>query len=102
VGVVGGKRQGLASSAKKGKNLGHCGCNKKREVHWKRGATETGSATDGAMPAARLKMATAIEARIVSNIIKVVEIWLRGLGRKKRTTMGGNQHLLEKERESNR
>jgi hypothetical protein len=46
----------------------------KREAHLKRGgAIGTGSATDGAMPAARLKMATAVEARIVSNIVKVVD-----------------------------
>ena len=42
----------------------------------------SGSATDGATPAARLKMATAEEARIISNLVKVVEIRARGLRRK--------------------
>jgi len=49
--------------------LEHCGCNRRerREAY--------GSATDGATPAARIKMATAVETRI-SNVVKV-EIGLR-------------------------
>ena len=33
-----------------------------------------GSATDNATPAARHKMAKAVEARIISSVVKVVEI----------------------------
>jgi hypothetical protein len=47
-----------------------------REAYLKAGS---GSATDSATPAARLKMATAVEARIFSSVAKVVEIWARGL-----------------------
>ena len=32
----------------------------------------------------RVKMATAVEARIISNVVNVVEIWERGLCRKER------------------
>ena len=34
----------------------------------------SGSATDSATPAMRLKMATAADARIISDVVKVVEI----------------------------
>jgi hypothetical protein len=44
----------------------------------------SGSATDSATTAARHKMATAVEARIISNVVKAVEIWLRGLCRNER------------------
>ena len=57
----------------------------------------SGSATDDATPAARHKMATTVEARIISNVVKVVEIWTRTASRRK--TMGGSQYLLEMERE---
>jgi len=46
-----------------------------REAYLKAGR---GSATDSATPAARLKTATA-EARIISSVVKVVEIWAREL-----------------------
>ena len=49
--------------------LDHCRC-KNREAYFIAG---NGSATDGATPAARLKMATAVEARIISNVVKVIE-----------------------------
>ena len=64
---MGDRRQrllSLVSSAKKGKKLGTSRVQRKREAYLKRGGIGTGSATDGAMPAARLKIATAIEARI--------------------------------------
>ena len=44
----------------------------------------SGSATDSATSAARNKMATAVEARIISNLVKFVEIWSRGLCRNER------------------
>jgi hypothetical protein len=43
-----------------------------------------GSATDSATSAARHKMATAVEAHISSNVVKVVEIRARGLWRNER------------------
>jgi hypothetical protein len=43
-----------------------------------------GSATDSATSAARHKMARAVETRISSNVVKVVEIWARGLWRNER------------------
>ena len=46
--------------------------------------TGSGSATDSATSAARHKMITTVEARIVSNVVKVVEIWVRGLCRNER------------------
>ena len=39
----------------------------------------SGSVADGTMPAARLKIATTVEARIISNVVKVFEIRARGL-----------------------
>ena len=57
----------------------------------------SGSATDNATSAARHKMATTEEARIISNVVKVVGIWTRTAS--KRKTIGGNQYLLEMERE---
>jgi hypothetical protein len=44
---------------------------KNREAYFIAGS---GSATDGAKPAARLKMATAVDARIISDVVKVVGI----------------------------
>jgi hypothetical protein len=52
-----------------------------REAYLKAGS---GSAADSATPAARLKMATTVEVRIISNVIKVVEVWAKGLCRKER------------------
>ena len=49
----------------------HRRCNN-REAYFIIGS---GDATDGAAPAARLKMATTVEARIISSVVKVVEIW---------------------------
>ena len=51
-----------------------------REAYLKAGSA---SATDCAMPAARIKMTIAVEACIISNLVQVVEIWARGLPRKK-------------------
>ena len=34
----------------------------------------SGSATDGAIPVARLKMATTVETRIISGLVNVVEV----------------------------
>ena len=65
-----------------------------REAYMEAGS---GSATDNATSAARHKMATTVEARIISNVVKVVEIRTRTVSRRK--TMGGNQYLLELERE---
>jgi hypothetical protein len=42
-----------------------------REAYLKAGS---GSATDSATQAVRLKIATAVEARIISSVVKVVEI----------------------------
>jgi hypothetical protein len=50
--------------------LEHRRCNN-REAYFIAGS---GSATDGAAPAARHKMATAIEARIISNLGNVVKM----------------------------
>ena len=41
----------------------------------------SGSATDSATQAMRLKMVTAVKARIISDVVKVVEKWARGLRR---------------------
>ena len=54
-----------------------------REAYLKLSAG-SGSATDSATSAARNKMATTVEARIISNVVKVVEIWSRGLCRNER------------------
>ena len=52
--------------------LGHRKCNTgNREAYFI--AAGSGSATDGVTPAARLKMATRVEARI-SNVVNVVKI----------------------------
>ena len=42
----------------------------------------SGSAIDSATQARRLKMATTVDARIISEIVKAVEIWARGVRRK--------------------
>ena len=44
----------------------------------------SGSATDSVTQARTLKMATTVDARIVSGVVKVVEIRARGLCRKER------------------
>ena len=44
----------------------------------------SGSATDSATSAARHKMVKTAEARIISDVVKVVEKWARGLRRKER------------------
>jgi hypothetical protein len=46
----------------------------------------SGSATDSATPAMRLKMATAVGGRIILDVVKVVET--RGLRRKERRCSG--------------
>ena len=73
-----------------------------REAYWKLEAG-SGSATDSATSAARHKMATTVEARIVSNVVKVVEIWARVLRRNERRWTVTSTYLwrLEKERGSN-
>ena len=58
------------------------------------GSAGSGSATDSVTSATRHKMAIAVEARIISNVVKVVEIWARG--RVEMKNNGGNQYLLEK------
>ena len=47
-----------------------------REPYLKAGS---GSATDSATSAAKYKMVTTAEVRIISDVVKVVEIWARGL-----------------------